>query len=128
MSACLNFSKFFTLWTSLSATPQQVGITAFTASALLQGIRGKLLQLHALRLTAAAKSAIADFMFKIINSSIKFYPGKFVADFELGKFLEQSVPVLIGTSIFFNPFPHTTAIKEIGYYLSVLILGIRICP
>jgi hypothetical protein len=28
---------------------------------LLQGIRGKLLQLHALRLAAAAKSAIADF-------------------------------------------------------------------
>jgi hypothetical protein len=37
------------------------GITAFTASALLQGIRGKILQLHTLRLTAAAKSAIADF-------------------------------------------------------------------
>jgi hypothetical protein len=37
------------------------GIAALTASALLQGIRGKLLQLHALRLTAAAKSAIADF-------------------------------------------------------------------
>jgi hypothetical protein len=36
-------------------------MTAFTASALLQGIRGKLLQLHALRLAAAAKSAIADF-------------------------------------------------------------------
>jgi hypothetical protein len=49
---------------SLSATPQQVGIAAFTASALLQGIRGKLLQLHALRLAAAAKSAIADFRFK----------------------------------------------------------------
>jgi len=40
------------------------GITAFTASALLQGIRGKLLQLHALRLTVTAKSAIADFRFK----------------------------------------------------------------
>jgi hypothetical protein len=31
---------------------------------LLQGIRGKLLQLHALRLTAAAKSAIADFRYQ----------------------------------------------------------------
>jgi len=41
------------------------GIAAFTAAALLQGIRGKLLQLHALRLTAAAKSAIADFRMKI---------------------------------------------------------------
>jgi len=47
VSTCLNFSPF--------------GITTFTASALLQGIRGKLLQLHALRLAAAAKSAIADF-------------------------------------------------------------------
>jgi len=31
---------------------------------LLQGIRGKLLQLHALRLAAAAKSAIADFRYQ----------------------------------------------------------------
>jgi len=61
VSTSPNFSKFFTLWASLSATPQQVGITAFLASALLQGIRGKLLQLHALRLAAATKSAIADF-------------------------------------------------------------------
>jgi hypothetical protein len=61
VSTSLNFSKYFTLWASLSATPQQVGIAAFTASALLQDIRGKLLQLHALRLAAAAKSAIADF-------------------------------------------------------------------
>jgi hypothetical protein len=30
---------------------------------LLQGIRSKLLQLHALRLAAAAKSTIADFRF-----------------------------------------------------------------
>jgi hypothetical protein len=37
------------------------GITAFTASVLLQGIRGKLLQRHTLRLTAAAKSAITEF-------------------------------------------------------------------
>jgi len=65
-------------------------------------------------------------MFKIINSSIKFYPKKFVADFELGKFLEQSVPVLVGIFIFFNPFPHTTAIKEICYYLSVLIVLVLI--
>ena len=47
------------------------GIAAFTASALLQGIRGKLLQLHALRLAAAAKSAIADFRL-LINSELKF--------------------------------------------------------
>ena len=67
-------------------------------------------------------------MSNIINNRIKFNIEKFVADFEVSKFLEQSVPVLIGIFIFFNPFPHTTAIKEIGYYLSVLILGIRICP
>ena len=47
------------------------GIAAFTASALLQGIRGKLLQLHALRLAAAAKSAIADFR-KYIKHSSRF--------------------------------------------------------
>ena len=40
------------------------GITAFTASAVLQDIRGSLLQLHALRLAAAAKSAIADYRFE----------------------------------------------------------------
>ena len=43
------------------------GIAAFTASALLQGIRGKLLQLHALRLAAAAKSAIADFRYNLLR-------------------------------------------------------------
>jgi hypothetical protein len=72
---CVDLSKIFKIFhplgfrlrlrlrpdRSLSATLQQVGITTFTASALLQGIRGKLLQLHALRLAAAAKSAIADF-------------------------------------------------------------------
>ena len=41
------------------------GITAFTASAVLQDIRGSLLQLHALRLAAAAKSAIADYRWGI---------------------------------------------------------------
>jgi len=40
------------------------GITAFTAFAVLQGVRGSLLQLHALRLATAAKSAIADFRWK----------------------------------------------------------------
>jgi hypothetical protein len=37
------------------------GITAFTAFAVLQGLCGNLLQLHALRLATVAKSAIADF-------------------------------------------------------------------
>ena len=35
-------------------------ITALTAFAVLQGIRGSLLQLHTLRLASAVKSAIAD--------------------------------------------------------------------
>jgi hypothetical protein len=42
------------------------GITAFTAFAVLQGVRGSLLQLHSLRLATAAKSAIADFRFYFI--------------------------------------------------------------
>jgi hypothetical protein len=37
------------------------GITVFTAFAVLHGVRGSLLQLHALRLSTAAKSAIAGF-------------------------------------------------------------------
>ena len=37
-------------------------------------------------------------------------------------FLYYSVIVLMGIFIFVNPFPHTTAIKEICYYLSVLIV------
>jgi O-antigen ligase len=41
-------------------------------------------------------------------------------------FLSKSIPFLMGTFIFFNPFPHTTAIKEICYYLSVLIVTILI--
>lgn len=36
--------------------------------------------------------------------------------------LNKSVPVLIGIFIFFNPFPHTTSIKEICFYLSVFIV------
>lgn len=66
-------------------------------------------------------------MFNIINSRIKLNSQKFIADFELSKFLEQSIPVLIGTFIFFNPFAHTTAIKEICYYSSVFFTIILIC-
>jgi hypothetical protein len=40
------------------------GITAFPAFAVLQDVRGSLLQLHVLRLATAAKSIIADFRFK----------------------------------------------------------------
>ena len=38
-----------------------------------------------------------------------------------------SVPVLMGIFLFFNPFSHTTAIKEICFYLSVFIVLILIC-
>jgi O-antigen ligase len=38
-----------------------------------------------------------------------------------------SVPILMGTFLFFNPFSHTTAIKEICFYLSVFIVIILIC-
>ncbi len=65
-------------------------------------------------------------MFNIINSRIKLHSQKFVADFELSKALEQSILVLIGIFIFFNPFPHMTAIKEISFYLSVFIVLILI--
>jgi len=41
-------------------------------------------------------------------------------------FLNLSVPVLMGIFIFFNPFPHTTAIKEIGFYSSFFIVLILI--
>jgi len=40
-----------------------IRITTFTAFAVLQGIRGSILQLNTLRLSTVAKSAIADFRF-----------------------------------------------------------------
>ena len=42
------------------------------------------------------------------------------------KFLTRSAPVLIGIFIFFNIFPHTTAIKQISFYLCVFIVLILI--
>lgn len=65
-------------------------------------------------------------MLNNINSRIKLNPQKFVADFELSKVLAQSIPVLVGVFVFFNPFPHNTAIKEITYYLSILSVFILI--
>jgi O-antigen ligase len=43
------------------------------------------------------------------------------------KLLNLSVPVLMGIFIFLNPFPHTTAIKEICFYGSVIITFTLIC-
>jgi O-antigen ligase len=36
--------------------------------------------------------------------------------------LNLSVPLLMGIFLFFNPFPHTTTIKEVCFYLSALIV------
>jgi O-antigen ligase len=36
-------------------------------------------------------------------------------------FLDKSIPWLVGIFLFFNPFPHTTAISEISFYLCMLI-------
>jgi putative inorganic carbon (HCO3(-)) transporter len=36
--------------------------------------------------------------------------------------LNFSIPLLMGVYIFFNPFPHTTAIKEFCFYISFLAL------
>jgi len=43
------------------------------------------------------------------------------------KILNLSIPILMGIFIFFNPFPHTTTIKEICFYGSVIIILILIC-
>jgi len=42
-------------------------------------------------------------------------------------FLNLSIPVLMGIFIFLNPFTHTTAIKEICFYLSLFIVLLLIC-
>lgn len=41
---------------------------------------------------------------------------------EIFAFLILCVPILMGIFIFFNPFPHTTSIKEVCYYLSSFIV------
>ena len=40
--------------------------------------------------------------------------------------LIKSIPVLIGIFIFLNQYPHTTAIKEICFYLSIFLITILI--
>ncbi len=42
--------------------------------------------------------------------------------FQFFGLLKQSIPLLLGMLIFFNPFPHTTSIKEICFYLSASIV------
>jgi len=60
---------------------------------------------------------------KTINSRLKLQLSNSQKVFEV---LNQSVPVLIGIFIFFNPFPHTSAIKNISFYLAVLIVLVLI--
>jgi O-antigen ligase len=59
-----------------------------------------------------------------IQTKTKFT--KFNNDFKIIDLLNQSVPILLGIFIFFNPFPHTTAIKEISFYLSVVIVVVLV--
>ena len=40
--------------------------------------------------------------------------------------LSNVIVVLIGTYIFFNPFPHTTALKEISFYLAIGLIGVSL--
>ncbi len=43
------------------------------------------------------------------------------------KGLNLGIPALMGLFIFLNPFPHTTAIKEICFYSSVVMILILAC-
>ena len=61
-------------------------------------------------------------MFKIFNNSLKPQLEKLKIDFKLFESLNQSIPILLGIFIFFNPIPHTTSIKEICFFLSVFIV------
>ena len=61
-------------------------------------------------------------MYKILKRSLKPQLAKLKTDFQLFEILNKSIPVLMGIFIFFNPFPHTTSIKEICFYLFVVIV------
>ena len=41
---------------------------------------------------------------------------------QISALLHRCIPILVGTFIFLNPYPHVTAIKEITFYGSVLLL------
>jgi len=41
---------------------------------------------------------------------------------DIFEFLNSTIPILMGILIFFNSFPHVTAIKEICFYLSAIIV------
>jgi len=52
---------------------------------------------------------------------------RFKTDGRIFDYLNISVPILMGIFLFFNPFSHTTAIKEICFYLSVFIVLVLTC-
>lgn len=61
-------------------------------------------------------------MEKINSNHAITQAAKFFAGFQFVDFLYKVVPVLMGIFVFFNPFPHTTSIKEVCFYLSVVIV------
>ncbi|MDD5722186.1 MAG: O-antigen ligase family protein [Syntrophales bacterium] len=70
-------------------------------------------------------------MVKILRNSFFKYPvpqiERFKANERILAVLKLSVPSLMGIFIFFTPIPHTTAIKEICFYLSVFIVFLLLC-
>jgi len=58
-------------------------------------------------------------VYKKIFNSTTLQVKELNADRRISNLLNQSVPLLMGIFIFFAPFPHTTAIKEICFYISV---------
>ena len=65
-------------------------------------------------------------MYKKICSYIGSQSAEYKKGLQIFDFLNQTIPVLIGIFIFLNPFPHTTTIKEICFYLSSLIVLILV--
>ena len=61
-----------------------------------------------------------------MGNNIELLMAKTKTNFNWFELLIRSIPFLMGIFIFFNPFPHTTAIKEICYYLSVIIVTVLI--
>jgi len=61
-------------------------------------------------------------MLEINDDRIQEQSGELPKDINIFELLNHSVPVFMGIFIFINPFPHMTAIKEICFYLSCLIL------
>jgi hypothetical protein len=93
--------------------------------------------------TTAHRAVVPHFRFKkdlilYLNSSRAASSGEFKFKNKLklseqntrentSKILTLCGPVLMGIFLFFTPFSHTTAIKEICFYLSVFIVLILIC-